>query len=87
MKKHKQLDQSWNEKADKKFLNPYSKEEYLEGVNDFRNRALEALDIFSVLSVDTPVIYNNKVYVSQEDLISLIEGLYAEIKKSKVKNK
>lgn len=82
-RKNKPLHSSWRKKA----YSTYGKglgsaAYYLIGVMDFRNRAIEALDIFEALSVDPVYRGENKngkpvMYVSLQDVIALMEGLYA----------
>ncbi len=87
MKEYKGIHKSWEKQGNKKFGDDYytSEHAYVEGANDFRMRALEALEMFTALSVDEPIIYKDKIYVSQSDVIILIEGLYAETTKTKKK--
>lgn len=84
--KHKPIHSSWYKKALSKTLSAADQNFYLKGAKDFRKKSLEALNIFSVLTNEPPVIYNNKMYVSLDDVKDLIEGLYANVTKTKVKN-
>ena len=88
--KHKPIHSSWKIRAMKETAIDKSSElepfYYLRGAKDFRKKSLEALEIFSVLTNEQPVIYNNKMYVSLDDVKELIEGLYAKVTKTKVKN-
>lgn len=84
MKSYKQPHNSWKRKADTIFKIQHDHDVYLRGVNDFRDKALEALEHFSAITIDQPVLVGNKIYVSQEDVIRLIEGLYAETKMTKM---
>ncbi len=85
MKKYKKIHKSWKDKAEKDFLHSNDKTSYLCGANDFRNQALEAMELFSVITLYEPIIYGNRIYVSQEDVVTLLEGLYAEVKIKKAK--
>ena len=92
-KEYKELHKSWKEKADEKCLlvrgmRAISQQDvYLQGAKDLRMAALEALEIFSAMAVDEPVIYKNKVYVCLQDVTNLIDGLYAPQFKKNVPKK
>jgi hypothetical protein len=78
--KRKKLHKSWKEKAEFEFTSKVNKEYWLEGVDAFRNRALDALEVFTITTADEPIIHKKKVYVSLEDVAYLINGLYSDIK-------
>ena len=78
----KPIDGSWMDRAVKDSEDSESAiVNYHRGASDFRRQSLDALSIFSALSVEEPVIHNGMVYVSLDDVIVLIEGLYSEPKK------
>lgn len=86
--KHKPIHSSWKKLAEKQGFNPIDSIFYFKGAKDFRKKSLEALNIFSVLTNEPPVIYNNKMYVSLDDVKELIKGLYANtgMQSRKIKN-
>lgn len=75
--KYKPLHKSWKKEAMKSEYELGYALSYMNGANEFRHRALKALESFSVSTIQEPVIYNNKTYVSLEDVKYLVEGLYA----------
>mgnify|MGYP001616505448 CR=1 FL=1 len=87
MNKHTPIHKSWKEKAGQNYSIQAFKNCYMEGAIDFRAKALEALELFSVLTNEEVVMHKNKAYVSRQDVVKLIEGLYAETKTTKVKQK
>ncbi len=85
MKKYKKLHKSWHEKAFSLTDSSTRRMFYVQGVDDFRMRAVKALEMFSALAVEPPVIYNDKIYVSKDDVAYLIEHLYSDVKDKKPK--
>lgn len=89
MKEYKKIHNSWKKRADKELelvhLNLDKSDCYVKGVDDFRLKALEALEIFSVLSNKEVFLYGNQLCVHLEDVKLLIEVLYAETKIRKKK--
>ena len=90
--KHKPIHSSWKIRAmEETGINKPSDLEpfyYLRGAKDFRKKSLEALEIFVALTNEPPVLYNNKMYVSLDDVKELIKGLYANtgMQSRKIKN-
>jgi hypothetical protein len=90
MKKIKPLHKSWITKLGNNYGEPENAFLFIEGANAFRCKALEALELFTVMTNDEVFIHKNKkgetlTYVSQRDIIKLIEGLYGITKKTKKK--
>lgn len=84
--KHKPIHSSWKKAAESKCLSSADQYFYFKGANAFRTQSLKALDAFTAMTNEPPVVYNNKVYVSHDDVIALIEGLYANVIKTKIKD-
>lgn len=73
------LHTSWTDKALKRSdLKRGAASNYILGVIDFRSKALDALDKFTMMTLDEPVLVDDKVYVCLDDVVRLVEGLYAE---------